>query len=238
MSASSGAVPRETRRVRIPSPPLLFILFLLMVQRLRPGRAATEDPRSDEELYRSYAEGDGGAFRVLLDRHGNGVHGYLARYLGDDEMAQDVAQDAFVRVIRGAADFRGESSFRTYLFTLARHAAIDALRGRNRRPDARAASLEAPAGTSPDDTPLAERLAVPDRGDHRTLSGELSAALEAGLAQLPDAQREAFLLREVEGLTFPEIGAIQGVPLDSARSRVVYAIRSLRRSLAGFGGQP
>ncbi len=222
--------------MRFPSIPLVLVIFLLMLNRPRPAHVATGDPRSDEELYRLYADGDGRAFRTLLDRHGNVVYGYLSRYLGDDEMAQDVAQDAFVRVVRGADDFRGESSFRTYLFTLVRHAAIDALRRRDRRPDARAASLEALAGPSSEDPPLIDRLAAPDRNDHRTLSSELSQALESGLALLTDVQREAFLLREVEGLTFPEIGAIQGVPLDSARSRVGYAIKSLRRSLADFGG--
>lgn len=236
MAASSGPNPREIRLQRLPATPLLILLMLLLMDRGRPGRAAGLDARSDEELYRLYADGDGRAFRTLLDRHGTVVYGYLTRYLGSDEMAMDVAQDAFVRVIKGAGSFRGESSFRTYLFTMVRHAAIDALRSRARRPDVQAASLEAPGGAGGDESPLGERLSVPDQGHHRTLSGELSQALEGGLARLPSEQREAFLLREVDGLTFPEIGAIQGVPVDSARSRVMYAVKSLRRSLAGFGG--
>lgn len=215
------------------------LVVLLLLALLRRARAASTGTRSDEDLYRVYAEdGDPQAFRELLDRHGTVVYRYLTRYLGDDEMARDVTQDAFVRVVTGAANFRGQSSFRTYLFTLVRHAAIDAVRTRRRRPDGTAGSLDAPSGPDADDPPPVARLAIPDHGDHRTLSGELSRAMEHGLARLPGEQREAFLLREVDGLTFPEIGAIQGVNLETARSRVTYAIRSLRQSLAGFGGQP
>jgi len=223
--------------VRILPLPLAFLVLLAMWKRGRPTTGF--DPRSDEQLYREYGTGDEHAFRVLLDRHGSGVYRYLTRYLGDEEMARDVTQDAFVRVITGADGFRGQSSFRTYLFTLVRHAAIDAVRTRGRRPDLRGGgAFDGPDDRLPGDPWLVQRMSVADHAHQRTLSGELSEALEVGLAQLPSEQREAFLLREAEGLTFPEIGAIQGVNLETARSRVGYAVKSLRRSLAGFGGQP
>ncbi len=222
-----------------PGLPLLLYFFLLVLQRNRSTSVHPADPGSDEDLYRRYAEGDQRAFRVLLNRHGGAVLGYLTRFFGDREMANDLTQEVFLRVISAAGDFRGESSFRTYLFRIVRHLCIDVMRSRGARPDARARSLDGPVGSDPDGRSLAE--VVPGKslpGDARTLSGELSQALEAGLARLTDEQREVFLMREVEGLRFPEIAEVLGVNENTVKSRMHHAVLNLRESLAGFRERP
>lgn len=224
---------------RLPVPPSLLLFLLLLIQRNRSASVHSPESGSDEDLYRRYAEGDERAFRVLLDRHGGAVLGYLTRFFGDREMATDLTQDVFMKVIAAAGDFRGESSFRTFLFRVVRNLCIDVMRSRASRPDARARSLDAPAGHDSDDRTLGE--VVPGRahaGDLRTLSGELSEALEAGLARLAPEQREVFLMREVEGLRFPEIAEILRVNENTVKSRMHTALASLRESLAGFRESP
>jgi RNA polymerase sigma-70 factor, ECF subfamily len=212
-----------------------MILLLLFIQRLRGPSVHSRDPRTDEELYRRYADGDERAFRVLLDRHGGEVLGYLARFFGDREMATDLTQDVFLKVIAAAADFRGDSSFRTFLFRIVRNLCIDVMRSRSSRPDARARSLDAPAHGDDDARPLSDSLAGPaPEADLRTLSGELSGALEVALARLPVEQREVFLMREVDGLRFPEIATILGVNENTVRGRMHTAVTRLRQDLSGF----
>lgn len=189
----------------------------------------------DEDLYRRFAEGDERAFEVLLDRHGDRVFGYLVRFFGDREMARDLAQEVFMRVIAGASGFRGDCSFVTFLFRVVRNLCIDVMRSRAARPDAGAASLD--AVTDPDDRPLSEVVAghEPD-GVARGLSRELSQALTQALARLPAEQREVFLMREAEGLKFAEIAQVLGVNENTVKSRMHYAVQALRRELAAFGG--
>jgi len=189
---------------------------------------------ADEDLYRRFAGGEERAFGVLLDRHGDRVFGYLVRFFGDRETARDLVQEVFMRVITGAPSFRGDCSFRTFLFRVVRNLCIDVMRARAARPDAGAASLD--AVEDPDDRPLSEVVAgrEPD-GVHRGLSRELSAALEEGLARLPPEQREVFLMREAEGLKFAEIAQVLGVNENTVKSRMHYAVQALRRDLAAFG---
>lgn len=223
----------------IPAPPLLLLFLLFLVHRNRSAAVHCKDPASDEDLYRRYAEGDERAFRMLLDRHGGAVLGYLTSYFGDREMATDLTQDVFLKVIAAAEDFRGESSFRTYLFRIVRNVSIDALRARRARPDGRATSMDAPLGHDPDGRAFGDTVAgTAPGGDQQTLSGELSQALEAGLAGLSQEQREVFLMRQVEGLRFHEIAAILGVNENTVKGRMHYAVTNLRESLAGFRERP
>jgi len=187
---------------------------------------------SDEELYRRFADGDERAFEVLLDRHGGRVLGYMHRFFGDYELACDLTQDVFLRVISAAPDFRGNCSFLTFLFRVIRNLCIDVMRSRRSRPDAGAASLD---DDDCGERPLSE--VVPGnspRGEDRTFSQELSVAVEAALGRLPAEQREVFLMREVEGLKFSQIAEILGVNENTVKSRMHYALTSLRASLEGF----
>ena len=209
-------------------------MFLSMILKRRvPKTVLSQEGLSDEELYRRFAKGEERAFRLLLDRHGDKVLGYLTRFFGDRELATDLTQEVFLRVIKGANRFRGDSSFTTFLFRIVRNLCIDKMRSRAARPDTNAASLD--QGANPEARPLSETIAgrEPD-GEHRTLSGELSTALEDGLGRLPAEQREVFLMREVEGLKFAEIAAVLRTNENTVKSRMHYALVSLRRTLATF----
>ena len=214
---------------------MLFLILSLLANR-KAARSVLEDTRpADEELYRQFAEGDERAFAVLLDRYGDRVLGYLTRFFGDREMATDLTQDVFLRVIQAADDFRGQSSFATFVFRIVRNLCIDVMRSRASRPDARALPLDGDGGD--ESRSLSEVIAGPSpEGDARTFSNELSTALEAGLARLPAEQREVFLMREVEGLRFGEIADVLGVNENTVKSRMHYAVTSLRQSLGSFRG--
>lgn len=209
----------------------MFLSLLLKRRASKP--VSIHEGLSDEELYHRFAQGEERAFRLLLDRHGDKVLGYLTRFFGDRELATDLTQDVFMRVISAARRFRGDSSFTTFLFRIVRNLCVDVMRARAARPDTHAASLD--QGHDPDDRPLSET--VPGRepdGEHRILSGELSQALKEGLAGLPVEQREVFLMREVEGLKFGQIAEVLSVNENTVKSRMHYAVVSLRRTLTAF----
>ena len=217
---------------------MLALLLSVLLPKPKPAASVYRDGRlTDEELYRRFANGEERAFAVLLERHGGRVMGYLTRFFGGDtELAADLTQDVFLRVVAAAGEFRWEASFTTFLYKTVRNLCIDVMRSRASRPDARAASIDAEPGDG-DRGPLSERLAgTSPGGDARTLSGELSEALEAGLARLPPEQREVFLMREVEGLKFGDIAEVLGVNENTVKSRMHYAVLSLRDALSEFRG--
>ena len=215
----------------------LSALFALLPNPNRRRSVYPYEAASDEDLYRRFAGGDERAFEVLLDRHGDRVFGYLVRFFGDRETARDLVQEVFMRVIAGAGSFRGESSFSTFLYRVVRNLCVDVMRSRAVRPESGAASLDAP--DDPEDRPLKDVIpAAGLDGVSRALSRELSQALEGCLARLPAEQREVFLLREVEGLKFSEIAAVLDLNENTVKSRMHYAVQTLRRCLAAFGNQP
>lgn len=184
---------------------------------------------SDEVLYRRFANGDEKAFDALLTRYGSRVFGYLVRFFGDRELASDLTQEVFIRVISAAKAFRGDSSFATFIFRITRNLCIDYMRSRGARPDSDATSSDS-------DIQINKLSGDLPGGDDRTLSDELSRALTAALAALPPEQREVFLMREFEGLRFPEIASLLGVNENTVKSRMHYAVMHLRSTLKGFWG--
>ncbi len=180
-------------------------------------------PDAPELLLARYAAGDDDAFRRLVERYEDRLFAFIARMTGDDHLAQDVFQQAFLNVARHARDFDGRASFSTWLYRIARNATLDALRRRARRPDDAATaddaldSLPAPRQESPLD-----RLAREEAGER----------IRAALAQLPEAQREAFLLKEEGNLDFAGIGAVLGCGRETAKSRFRLAVEKLRSLLA------
>jgi RNA polymerase sigma-70 factor (ECF subfamily) len=193
------------------------------------GAVPAEERDSDERLMLRFRGGDAGAFEVLVRRHRTPVFSFLVRLVGDRARAEDLCQDAFLRVVKAARGWEERATFRTWLFTIARNLAADEAR---RAVFRRADPLDAPGGEAartPADDP------APDRAAEAAL---LRPKLEAALAALPAEQREVFLLREHAGLRFAEIATVTGTPENTVKSRMRYALEGLRERLAALGVSP
>jgi len=187
--------------------------------------------RTDEELLAAYQQGDPGAFEALLRRHRAPLFTFLLRMLGERERAEDLAQETFLRIVKGAQAWEHRARFQTWLFTIARNLCVDqSRRDRFRRAD----SLDA---QGPGDEPamvdsVPGREIDPGRGAE---SARLRPVLQRALLSLPAEQREVFVLREQAGVPFREIAEIQGVNENTVKSRMRYALEGLRKALAAAG---
>lgn len=194
--------------------------------------ATVEQGLTDERLMERFQNGNAAAFQALVDRHGGRIFNFVLRHVRDRAAAEDLTQEVFLRVVKNARSFRAQSKFTTWLYTIARNQCIDALRKAKHR---RHAALDKPLGHEADGATLLDLIAddQPDQGaelrDRRFVG-----ALESALAQLPEEQREVFLMREVEGLKFREIADVMGIPENTVKSRMRYALEALRGHLARF----
>ena len=187
--------------------------------------------RTDEELIAAYRHGDAGAFELLLRRHGAPLFTFLVRMLGDKERAEDLAQETFLRIVKGAQAWEQRARFQTWLFTIARNLCVDASRRDRFR---RTESLDA---QGPDDEPamvdsVPGHEIDPARGAQ---SARLRPLLQKALLGLPPEQREVFILREQTGVAFKEIAEILVVNENTVKSRMRYAIEGLRKALIAAG---
>lgn len=148
--------------------------------------------------------------RAIFDRHHLAVFRYLRRLLGDDAEAEDLTQETFLRVVRSADRYVSRDHEGAWVFEIARNL----LRNRRRDLSRRPASVGLEAAS-----------AVPRRDDDRI-------ALDRALEDLAEADRDAFLLREVGGLGYDDIAAVLGLTPDAVRSRIHRARASLREALA------
>ena len=176
---------------------------------------------SDEALLALYANGDAGGARVLTVRLVPRILGYAARLLGDRAEAEDVAQEAMLRLWRVAPDWRqGEAKVTTWLYRVTTNLCTDRLRVRQRR---KVSALD-DAPDIEDGAPAAETVLI---------EADRMVALNAALAALPDRQREAVVLRHIEGLTNPEIAAVMDIGVEAVESLIARGKRALSAILAG-----
>lgn len=173
------------------------------------------DPVSDEVLVRRARDGDDAALSALVRRHTDAVYRVALAVTRDPDLAQDVAQDAFLKAFRALDGFRGDAAFRTWLLTITANAARGALRRAGRR---RETALDAAP-------PVASDEKGPDQ--MAELSSESARAREA-LATLPEKQRLSIQLRVDEGLSFREIGELIDSSEGAARVNYFHGIRKLR----------
>jgi RNA polymerase sigma-70 factor (ECF subfamily) len=188
----------------------------------------------DAALLARFNDGDAAAFEVLLQRYERPIYNFILRSVRDPDTASDLLQDTFLRVVQRSEDFKGQSKFSTWLYTIARNLCIDTSRKRVHR---RHRSLDAPArrGSDPGGDPLVERVEGQERGADRAMTGARLQELIAGaVEELPDDQREVFLMRQVQGLPFRDIAGILGIPENTVKSRMRYALARLQQALAQY----
>lgn len=180
----------------------------------------------------AYQRGDTAAFAELVTRHEKPLWSYLRRLTRDDLLAEDLLQETFMRVIHGAKSWRPEAKLTTWLYTIARNLYVDHARKQTHR---RALSLDGQGPCGDDSSPpsLHDRVAAaaPD-AERIAHNRELAERIEHALAQLPEAQREVFLMREVLELPFAEIAQVVGASEATIKSRMRYALERLRVALA------
>jgi RNA polymerase sigma-70 factor (ECF subfamily) len=151
---------------------------------------------------------------------------------GNVEDAGDVAQDSLISMARSVRDFRGDSSVSSWLYTIARRFCIKKRR-RSKFAPAREESLDAPA------TDVAQHLADPRPNPEQTATNrELATALTHAIDALEPSQREVLVLRDVEGLSAPEVAKILGMSVEAVKSRLHRARVAIREELAPALGRP
>ena len=177
---------------------------------------------ADRALVEAAAEGSREAFDELVRRYQTPVLN-LVRVLSGRADAEDLAQEAFVRAWRGLSGFRGDSTFRTWLYRVTINV-VQSHRGRMAR--LRALFAAGPAGEDSDD-PIES---APDPGDleRRVLDRD---AIDRALATLPADLRLAVVLRDVEGLDYRAIAEVTGAPIGTVESRIFRARQRLRKEL-------
>jgi len=177
---------------------------------------------ADEELMLRYGGGDAGAFETLYRRHRGPLYRFLLRQVSDAATAEELFQDVWMRVIDFRGRYEARAKFSSWVFAIAHNRLMDFYRASGRAKFlAREESDEALDALPADDIP-ADALIDRKRAAERLL---------AALSELPEAQREAFLLQQEGDLSVEEIGAATGVSRETAKSRLRYAIAKLRASV-------
>lgn len=168
----------------------------------------------EEELVERARRGDRAAMNRLYEAHAGRVYSVVRRLAGEDALAEDLAQDAWIRAFRKLDLFRGESSFGTWMYRLATNTALNRLRRRNRRPDV---EREGDLGRS-NPTPVDEAVI-----NQRVLSEALD--------RLPDGYRRVLVLHDVEGFTHAEIGEMLGIAPGTSKSQLHKARARMREMI-------
>lgn len=168
-----------------------------------------------DDLVKGLKAGHAGAFERLVREYGDRLYRFVLRLVGSAD-AEDVVQETFIRVHRSIASYQPTGRFESWLFTIANHLALDALR---RRPSA-AREADEPADPHGPTDDLSHR--------------EVQHALLKAVEKLPVDQKQVFLLREEAGLSFREIADLVGCPLNTALGRMHYAMENLRKSLRAY----
>jgi RNA polymerase sigma-70 factor (ECF subfamily) len=188
--------------------------------------------QADEDLMVLYQQGEVRAFELLLGRHRKSVYNFILRFVGDKETAEDLLQETFMRVIKGADAYKRQAKFTTWLYTIARNLCVDQTRRRKHR---RHASLDAPMDTSEDSGSLMDVIASNEMAsDRKSVNKELFATMQRAIAGLSEEQREVFLMREFLDLPFKQIADVVGVPENTVKSRMRYALEKLRLELEEY----
>ena len=182
----------------------------------------------DEQKLISLARrGDQAAFEQLLNHYQKPVYHQALRLVGNPEDAADVTQEVFIKVWKHLPSFRGESSFSTWLYRLTDNAALDLIRREKKRRGDSSLDDEESALTLPADPAPTPHQAIEQK--------ELHQAVADGLAQLSEEHRQVLVMREINGLSYEQIGSILDLSPGTVKSRIARARISLAKFLQKAG---
>jgi RNA polymerase sigma-70 factor (ECF subfamily) len=171
--------------------------------------------------------GDGDAFRLLVERHSRALFKLGYRMTGNEQDAEDVVQEAFLKAYRSLDQFEDRSQVGSWLYRIAANCAFDVLRKRQRRDNRHDSLDEEDAPELHSDGPGPERLA---------LGADVQRHMEAALERMSPRERAAFVLRHFEGRSVKEIELALGIDTTSVKQSVCRAVRKAREVLAPLAG--
>lgn len=170
---------------------------------------------TDEFLMERVREGDAAMFEALVERYEKPLYGFIVRIVGDRREAEDLFQECFLRIHQKRDSYRAGAPFRPWLYRICLNLCRDALRRRARR-------------HLPLDVEITDPAPGPeDRARQSVVADRIRGAVDA----LPDKQREVFVLHQYQGLPYPEIAEVVGIPLGTVKSRMHYAVNALADAL-------
>lgn len=181
------------------------------------------EEKTDAQLMAGFCKGDARAFDLLVARYKRPLFSWLCRQVGSRDDADDIFQEAWIRVARNAGKF-SDVSFRAWLWRIARNLVIDHFRRRREQ-------ISLDAETS-ENGALRETLHAPDPLPHEWMNASDTARIAyAAIENLPPVQREVLTLRMQAGLSFNEIAAMLEIPLNTALGRMHDAVQKIRKAL-------
>lgn len=183
---------------------------------------------TDENLMVRFGRGEAAAFEFLYRRHESRVFRFLRRTVKNEAAANDLMQEVWFAVVRGAANYQPTAKFTTWLFTIAHNRTVDMIRATHRLQ-----SLDAGDDADPEASNPLDRLADSAKLEPlaQVQSQDEAAALLSAVAQLPAEQRSAFLLQAEGDLSVEEIALATGSSFETVKSRLRYARAKLRQLL-------
>lgn len=199
---------------------------MVRARRLEPAaeEEAAREAARDAALVDRLKQGDGKALDELFRRHRDAAYGVAFRLVGNREDALDVVQEAFVHVLRGIQTFRGQAAFRTWLYRIVTHAALDYRRWRALRTTE---SLDAEAASEPAATGPSQRTPQEEAAER-----DLRQAIDGALANISEKNRAALVLFALEGMSYKEVADVLGISVGTVMSRIFNARQRLRELLA------
>ena len=172
--------------------------------------------------------GDRESFRMIVERYSRPLFRLAYRMTGNEQDAEDIVQDTFLRAYRALHTFEARAHFGTWLHRVAANCALDHLRRVRRREEEPYSQ-----GTTPEDEsePLGSMRSTAPTPERLLLSGELMKTLEGAMTELSDHERAALVMRHFEGCTIEEIAKTLGLRATSAKNTVFRAVRKIREAL-------
>lgn len=185
------------------------------------------DPnQADQQLVERVQKGDKRAFDMLVVKYQHRILGLVGSYIHDYQEVQDVAQEAFIKAYRALDNFRGDSSFYTWLYRIAVNTAKNYLVSKGRRPPESDVDVH-DAGVMN----AMPSLQMNDTPEQNLFRDEIEQVIHGVIRNLPDDLRTAVMLREFDGLSYDEIAAVMDCPVGTVRSRIFRAREAIDREV-------